>query len=100
MQHEFSIARRELDALEAEIAKEEPSPDVIRKIALRLWGISQKIIGYCASIADITIKAAAKSIGNTIGPAIAAAITAEAVAPGSLQSVVKMALDYASKLGG
>ena len=95
IQQEITLIWDDLKNLEVEIQREDPSPDVIRKYALRLWEISQKILKYCASVGDTIVKAAAKTIGTAVGTAV----VTEVVAPGTLQSVVKLALEYASKLG-
>ncbi|SLN73188.1 hypothetical protein ROG8370_03586 [Roseovarius gaetbuli] len=95
MQREFTLIWNDLQDLESEVQKDEPSPKAIRKYALRLWEISQTILKHCGSVGDATIKAAAKTIGAALGTALAT----EAIAPGTVQSVAKMALDYAMKLG-
>ena len=96
LRREITLVWGQIEDLEQEIAKPDPSPTVLARIASRLKAISISIAKYCAGVADASVKAAAISIGATAG----AAITAEAALPGSIQAVVKAILEFAKALGG
>lgn len=94
LQRDLTVVWGEIDALEKEIAKPDPSPTVLARIASRLAVIAVSIAKYCGSVADAAVKAGAKVIGAAAG----AAVVAEAALPGSIQAVAKSILQFVKVL--
>ncbi|OIQ42255.1 MAG: hypothetical protein BM560_07420 [Roseobacter sp. MedPE-SWde] len=75
----------DIEELETELEKPEPSPSVLKRIAQSLSGIAQRVAAYCGATMDVSVKAAAKAFGATLGPIGAT----EIVKPGSIEAVAK-----------
>ena len=75
----------DIDELEAEITKPEPSPAVLKRVAQSLSEIALRIAAYCSTTMDVSVKAAAKTFGATLGSIGAT----EIVKPGSIEAVAK-----------
>lgn len=89
----------QLVELEDEIAKPEPSPSRLKKIAETLMGLAKKVTAYCAELGDITAKKAAEEIGTTgTKYAIRATVAYFTVENEGVQAVVKAIWEYAKTL--
>jgi hypothetical protein len=75
----------DIEELKSEIAKPEPSPPVLKRIAQSLSEIALRIATYCGTTVDVSVKAAAKTFGATLGPMGAT----EILKPGSIEAVAK-----------
>ncbi|EBA15495.1 hypothetical protein RSK20926_14796 [Roseobacter sp. SK209-2-6] len=75
----------DIEELETELAKPEPSPSVLKRVAQSLSEIALRIAAYCGATMDVSVKAAAKAFGATMGPVGAT----EIVKPGSIDAVAK-----------
>lgn len=75
----------EVEKLEEEIAKPEPSPTVLERIAKSLLEIAQRIAAYCGATLDVMVKEGAKTIGKAGG----GLFVAEYIKPGSIEAVAK-----------
>ena len=89
---ELDEATASIDSIEAELASEVPSAEVVAKKALLL----KKAVGWVAGKMDITVDAFCKSFGTTLGPAAVVAASAYwaelVVLLGSLKSWLILAL--------
>lgn len=75
----------DLEELETELAKPEPSTSVLKRIAQTLSETALRIAAYCVETVDLVVKDAAKTIGKGAG----GLIVAEFVKPGSIEAVAK-----------
>lgn len=75
----------DIEELESEIAKPEPSASVLERIAQSLSEIAVRIAAYCGTTMDVSVKAAAMTFEATMGPMGAT----EIVKPGSIEAVAK-----------
>ncbi|MEP4036182.1 hypothetical protein [Pseudophaeobacter sp.] len=75
----------DIEELDAELAKPEPSTPVLKRLAQSLSEAALRIAAYCGTTVDVSVKAAAKTFGATLGPIGAT----EIVKPGSIEAVAK-----------
>lgn len=73
---DFVLVWDQIEDLEAEIAKPEPSPGRLKAIAKTLWDVSLRIAAYCGGKIDLALTEASKEAGKAVvklGAPIAAA---------------------------
>lgn len=73
---DFVLIWDQIEDLEAEIAKPDPSPGRLKAIAKTLWDISVRIAAYCGGKIDLALTEASKEAGKAVakwGAPIAAA---------------------------
>lgn len=75
----------DIEELETELAKPEPSASVLERIAQSLSEIALRIAAYCGTTVDAIVKEGAKTIGKGAG----GLIVAEYVKPGTVDAVAK-----------
>lgn len=84
----------DIEELETELAKPEPSPGILKRIAQTLSETALRIAAYCVETVDLVVKDAAKTIGKGAG----GLIVAEYVKPGSIEAVAKAIGKYLTTL--
>lgn len=101
VRREVTIIWAALDEAETELAKRDPAPSTLRRVGKVLIDAATRIVAYCGSLADETLKAAAKAIGASIGAAgVATGGAAMLGYSEQVLSIGKALLDYASRLIG
>ncbi|MBE1284964.1 MAG: hypothetical protein GJ676_16755 [Rhodobacteraceae bacterium] len=101
LQRELALARQQISRLETEIAKSDPEPSKLDKIARALWEISVRIAKYCGQKADLFLSEGMKESGKAIGKwGTGAAIATVTAQSESIQSVAKAAWALARTLAG
>ncbi|NDW47900.1 hypothetical protein [Ruegeria sp. PrR005] len=73
---DFVLVWDQIEDLESEIAKPEPSPGRLKAIAKTLWDVSLRIAAYCGGKIDLALTEASKEAGKAVvklGAPIAAA---------------------------
>ncbi|MCV2888572.1 hypothetical protein [Ruegeria aquimaris] len=63
---DFVLVWDQIEDLEAEIAKPEPSPGRLKAIAKTLWDISVRIATYCGGKIDLALTEASKEAGKVV----------------------------------
>ncbi len=82
----------DIEELESELSKPEPSPPVLKRIAQSFSEIALRIAAYCGTTLDTIVKEGAKTIGKGAG----GLIVAEYVKPGTVEAVAKAIGKYLS----
>ncbi len=101
VRREVTIIWAALDEIDTELAKRDLAPSVLKRIGKVLIDAATRILAYCGSLADTTLKAAAVAIGTAGGMAGFAYVSPAAL--GFFEQVLnfgKGVLDYVSKLPG
>lgn len=84
----------DIEELDAELAKPEPSPPVLKRIAQSLFEVALRIAAYFSTTVDAIVKEGAKTIGKGAG----GLIVAEYIKPGTVEAVAKAIGKYFSAL--
>lgn len=92
VRREITLVWQQVEALEDEIAKPDPSASVLLGIANALWSASLKIAGYCAELGDTALRSTAKWAGP-VGAAYLAT-------PDGLQRISRLATELAKAIAG
>ena len=96
---EMVIVWGAIEELEAEIAKPEPSPSVLKRIAQVLWDASIRLGKYCGGLADVAIQESVKEVAKFGAKAGITYYTAVTAAQNeSIQSVAKAIWAYVKTL--
>ena len=67
VQSQIATIDASLAEAEEELTKPQPSAHVLRRAARAIGAAVKAVLGYCASLADITLKESAKNAGATAG---------------------------------
>ena len=96
---EIVLIWEQIETLEEEIEKPEPSVKSLKTIAETLWEISVRIAAYLGSLTDVALKESAKTVGGTgIKTAIGVLTTTTAAQNEGVRSVVKAIWEFVKTL--
>lgn len=95
VRQEVALAVIALDEAEAEVAKTEPDPSVLKRVGLKLLNAAKAVAAYCVGLADIAAKKSAEVVGETGTKAFIWTVAAHYA---QLDGVAKSLLEFAAKL--